>query len=404
MNEEIVLGLGGCLDYEISWDPAVLADLVERYGISAAELSTSLEVSSERDLVRSVLGFVRDGVGGERSVASSDIVEAFAARFPRRTTLGGTNVRAALAMSRLGVRSTLHLVSIDDQVRQMLPDEVSYVCSATRDTVDPHLIVQFPAGSRVRAGDVDIEAPHANRLIYVNDPPNRELGISPELGSVLRSAAVFLVSGFNSMQDAGTLRTRLDELREHMRSLPAWAQVVYEDAGFHVPGMSDLVRERLLDLVDVYGMNEDELQAYVGRRVDLLDADAVAVASAQLRDVVPARTVVVHTKYWSLALGEGAEAYRDALDRGIVMASTRYVHGDAFTIADYEQVARLPRHGGGAAFARQLERRLPGQACCVPAVILETPTPTTIGLGDSFVGGFIAALARTRQGAGRGVA
>jgi ADP-dependent phosphofructokinase/glucokinase len=38
--------------------------------------------------------------------------------------------------------------------------------------------------------------------------------------------------------------------------------------------------------------------------------------------------------------------------------------------------------------------------CAVPALVLRTATPTTIGLGDTFVGGFVAALA----GAGRGVA
>ena len=83
---------------------AIVEDLATQYAIRADELDPSVAVRSERDLVRSVLAFVRDGVGGERFVASSDIVEAFAARFTRRITLGGTGVRAAVAMSRLGVR------------------------------------------------------------------------------------------------------------------------------------------------------------------------------------------------------------------------------------------------------------------------------------------------------------
>lgn len=404
MSDEIVLGLGGCLDCEITWDSAVLEDLVVRYGIRDSELSTSLEVRSERDLVCSMLAFVRDGVGGERFVASSHIVETFAARFPRRTTLGGTNVRAALAMSRLGVRSTLHLVSIDDQVREMLPEEVSYVCSVTRDTVDPHLIVQFPAGARVRAGDVDIVAPCPNRLIYVNDAPNRELVLCAQLGDVLSSARVFLISGFNTMQDAATLQARVGELRAAMRSLPTDATVMYEDAGFHVPEFSQQVRAGLLDLVDVYGMNEDEMQEYVGRRLDLLDAPAMSAALKELKAVVPARTLVVHTRYWSLALGHDPESYRDALEGGVAMASTRYLHGDGFTPAQHAQVSGIPRHDGGVAFARALEALLPENACCVPALRLGTPTPTTIGLGDAFVGGFIAALARTRRRVARGVA
>lgn len=402
MTGNVVLGLGGTVDYEIAWDSAVLEDLVARYGITAAELSTSVEITDERDLVRSVLAFVRDGVGGERFVASSQIVETFAARFARRVTLGGTCVRAALAMTRLGVPSTVHLVSIDDHVRRLLPPEVDYLCSAAADSTDPHLIVQFPAGARVRSGDVDLRAPHPNRLIYVNDLPNRELVLSPDLGDVLRTADVVLVSGFNTIQDAELLDTRLRELREHLRSLPPHAVVVYEDAGFHVPAMSTRVRGALLDVVDVYSLNEDEMQAYVGRPVDLLDADDVTAGLGDLRGVVPARTLVVHTKYWSVALGERAPALGPALRGGVTMASTRYVHGDELTAADYARVATRPVHEGGRAVCEALASRFGEGVTGVPAFVLDVASPTTIGLGDSFVGGFLAALVRGDAGPGTG--
>jgi len=45
-----------------------------------------------------------------------------------------------------------------------------------------------------------------------------------------------------------------------------------------VPTFSRRVREALLDRVDIYGLNEDELQSYLGRPVDLLDAAGVPVA------------------------------------------------------------------------------------------------------------------------------
>ncbi|NTW39471.1 MAG: hypothetical protein HGA44_06210, partial [Cellulomonadaceae bacterium] len=93
MNAQLVMGLGGTVDYEVTWDASVLERLVEQYGIGADELSTSAPVDSERSLVAALLAFVRDGVGGEKFVASSDIVEEFASRFERRITLGGTCVR-----------------------------------------------------------------------------------------------------------------------------------------------------------------------------------------------------------------------------------------------------------------------------------------------------------------------
>jgi ADP-dependent phosphofructokinase/glucokinase len=392
MGHDVVLGLGGALDYEIVWDQAIVQDLAAHYAILPDELSTSVVVRSERDLLCSVLAFVRDGVGGERFVASSDIVDAFAARFTRRITLGGTNVRAAVAMSRLGLSSTVHLVSIDDNVRGLLPSQVSYVCSAVEDSTDPHLIVQFPADARIRVGDVELRSPRDNRLIYVNDPPNRELHVSPQLGELLRTAKVFLLSGFNAMQAAAPLDARLRALRAHMRCLPAGAIVVYEDAGFHVPELSQQVRESLLDLIDVYGMNEDELQAHLQRQVEVLDAEAIAGALRDLHVLIPARTFVVHTKFWSLAFGARSQAYRAALRAGNAMSGVRYLYGDEFTRADYLNLSRRLKRHDGETFARAIEALLPGQVCCVPSYHLSSPTPTTVGLGDSFVGGFIAAL------------
>ena len=47
----------------------------------------------------------------------------------------------------------------------------------------------------------------------------------------------------------------------------------------------------------------------------------------------------------------------------------------------------------GVGFARELRDRLGDRVCCIPVVHGDDPaSPTTIGLGDTFVGGFLAAL------------
>ena len=394
MREKLVLGLGGTVDYEIVWDSRVIEHLIREYSIRASELDASIPVMSERDLVVTLLAFLEGGAGGERFVASSDIVETFAARFDRRITLGGTCVRAAMAMQALGIESTVHLVSIDDHVRRLLPAGCAYLCSADHDTTDPHLIVQFNAGARVQAGDIDLRAPHPNRVIYANDPPNEQLLLSNALGEVLREAEVFLISGFNVIQDTDLLQERLLDILRHMQQLPITAVVYYEDAGFHIPAMSRHVRDALIGVIDVYSMNEDEMQAYLGRPVDLLAVDEVAEALWELQGLIPAATLVVHTKYWSLALGEFAASYGASLQGGITMASTRYCYGDDFTEQDYREVDNRMPSVPGTRFASDLEDRMGHTVRCLPAFALTVASPTTIGLGDSFVGGFIAALAR----------
>jgi len=391
-RSRLVLGLAGTVDYEVDWDARVLEDLVRRHCIRRDELTLDRAIGSERDLVATIVAFVAAGAGGERFVASSAIVEEFAARFTKRITLGGTPVRAALAMRALGVTSHLHLVSIDDHVRRLLPEGCTYTCSATEDTTDPHLIVQFPAGATIRAGDLDVTAPHPNRLIFANDPPARELVISRDLGDALVDAEVFLISGFNVIQEMGVLDRRLEDLKHHLRSLAPSAVVFYEDAGFHAPGLNRRVHEVLCHVVDVHSMNEDEMQAYLGRSVDLLDPDQVEGALVELSAWLGEPTLVVHTKYWALALGPAAAVWGPALQGGITMATTRYVHGDHFTESDYRAAARLPRHPAGVEMAAALSARLGDRVCCVPASRVAAPHPTTIGLGDTFVGGFIAAL------------
>ena len=149
MGSQLVLGLGGNVDYEIVWDAAVLEDLVRRYD-GTGRRADHVGRRGVRARPRAVGAGVRARRRGGRAVRRTPprSLDAFADRFERRTTLGGTSVRAALAMERLGVPSTVHLVSVDDDVRRLLPGGISYVCSAERDSTDPHLIVQFPAGCR----------------------------------------------------------------------------------------------------------------------------------------------------------------------------------------------------------------------------------------------------------------
>jgi len=76
----VVLGLGGCVDYELKLTAGVLRELVARFGIRAAELTSPGTVTTERDLVVSILSYVARGRGGEHFVASAAALESFAGR------------------------------------------------------------------------------------------------------------------------------------------------------------------------------------------------------------------------------------------------------------------------------------------------------------------------------------
>jgi hypothetical protein len=179
-----------------------------------------------------------------------------------------------------------------------------------------------------------------------------------------------------------------------MRQLPPEAVTYFEDAAYHEPAFSRRVREALLDRIDVYGLNEDEMQAYLGHPVDLLSAREVADALTALHTLIPVPTLVLHTKYWAVALGAHAAEHGGALDTGTLMAATRYGHGDDFTDEDVDRLRRQPRRPESVAFAAELSGRMGAVVHCVPGFALDVANPTTVGLGDTFVGGFLTAVAR----------
>ena len=398
VDRTLVLGLGGTVDYELRWDSSVLDRLAQAHGVRRHELTTTAPITDERSLLVAVLAFVASGTGAERFVASSEVIEAFVSHFAYEITLGGTGVRAGLVLHALGIPSVQHLVSIDDNVRRLLPASLSYICSATEDTLDPHLIVQYPVGAHVRLVDGDLLAPAPNRLIFANDPPNRRMLLASDLASTLEDAEVFLVSGFNTMQDHDLLELRLAEIQRALRSLPTDALVYYEDAGFYSRRFAETVRARLLPHIDVYGMNEDELQEYLGRSVNLLDAVDVIRALREAHMIIPAHTLVVHTRYWAIAIGPDAGQHRAALESAVRVAATRYRVGDALTAADVEETSAMGRHGGGGALVAAVEAALADTAG-VGAFSLDVASPTTVGLGDTFVGGFIAGAVRSKENA-----
>lgn len=392
MGERIVLGLGDNIDYEIAWNSPVFEQLILEHGITASELCTNKLISSPRDLVVSILGFLQNETGGERFVTSPQIIRDFASLFQYKITLGGTSVRAAIAMRKLGHTSALHLVTMNDHVRQLIPPDSAWVCSNDQERSYPHLIVQFCKNTCVQAGDISIRTQQSNRIIYTNDDDNLVMELAPGLASLAAEARVFLISGFNAMQSSALLAARLATLLEVIASLPAEAIVFYEDACFHEPALSAQVHQALCDVIDIYSLNENELQEYLGRPISLLEAGEVHAALKDLARLISVPVFVIHTQYWALAFGSQAGRYAKALKGGVTMATTRFRCGDDFTPADYWETERLPAQAEGANFAVALSKLAGDVVCCVPVVQVKETNVTTIGLGDAFVGGFLPAL------------
>ncbi|MFP7762305.1 ADP-dependent glucokinase/phosphofructokinase [Marisediminicola sp. LYQ85] len=395
---EVVLGLGGTVDLEVGWDADTLSMLAAEYCLTPADLVAPRALKTERDVLCAVLSHVPEGTGGEYFVDEPDALGSFTDRFASVRTLGGTPVRAAIAMDRIGMPSTVHLVSVDDTVRRLMPPTVEIISSADHDSFDPHVIVQFPAGATVRVGSHDFVTPHPNRVILSNDLPNQLMVISEELGDAVEKARVIMVSGFNSMRNVELLERRLSDVTRHLARRNPSAIAWYEHSGFHVSGFSDRVRMALGQTVDIWSCNEDELAVHLGHRIDLLDPKAVVEAVRRLHADVGSPTVVVHSRHWALAVGGDSAVQLAALDGGIASASARYAFGDHVDRSRLDTLAQWPRQPDAVRFVEELASIAGPPISARPAFLIPVDSPTTIGLGDTFVGGALAALRELRSG------
>ncbi|WP_193106133.1 ADP-dependent glucokinase/phosphofructokinase [Brachybacterium sp. FME24] len=392
MNTSIVLGLGGCLDSEVALDPSRLQALVDDHAVSLTEIRQPAELRTEHDVLLSVLDFLRDGVGGERYVSTVDAVLAFESHFEHETTLGGTNVRAGRILAQLGHPNVLHVPGRDETFESLLVDGSTLPQQTPPAEYVPHLIVQYPAGLRVQLRDGTLVAAHSNRVILVHDPVSELTPLHDSLPQWLQPGGVLVLSGLNSIRDEQILNARLRALRDTLDDAPAGLRVFYEDSDYHVPAFRRRVWSELASRATVIGMNEDELASFTGTPVDVTDAAQIASAVTTVLENIPGGTLVVHSKYWALAAGAQAPELEAALESGNLAAGARFLDGDRAQATSLDLVRAQPRSPQGEDIARRLPALLGAPVVVVPARTLRAATPTTIGLGDTFLGGLLAGV------------
>lgn len=394
----IVLGLSGCVDFELQWDHHAFQRLVSRMRIQTDDLVRPPSITTLRDLVVSICTYMREDSGGEEYVPSKLALAKFAEEFQYRQTLGGTPVRAGIALARMGIPTTVHVVSYNNDFAELSPSDMTYIYHETGENSDPHIIIQYPSNELIAVEDGEFTTRRSNRLIYVNDLPNSRMDISKKLKDYVSTSDVFLYSGINGVRDELAFRQRARQLREIAQSASENSLCVYEEAGFHVDGFQEIINAELCGQIDVRSMNEDEAQRYLGRKVDLSDVGSVVAMFAELGQMFPHEIVVIHTQFWAGAVGKSprkrAEHMLEPLQRGVALASARLVWGDDLSKEKYQEIKKTPLISSAQALCAKLAHY---GISAVPSIDVVTEKPTTIGLGDTFCGGMVWGLADNAQ-------
>jgi len=391
-KKTVALGLGDNIDYEILLTADAFQKIVSPLNISEDDIYDRESITTLKDIVSSILYFLKTGKGGEKQIKDISVINSFTSEFPYKTTIGGTAPRAAIVMAKLGCKSFLHLVTVNDVVRKLLPTNADFVCSNSTDSLYPHLIIQFPKDLVVRFHNSVVRSKRANRIIFTNDADNALMLINPVFFEKNRTADILLLSGLNAIQDINLLKARLTFITECLDKYCKNIKIYYEDACFYNPKFPCEVWKSLLPYISIYSLNEDEMQNYIGAEVDLLNPSAILNSLQLLQQKIHVPTLIVHTRYWALAYGTDIENYKTALDAGIIMATTRLRCGDDFSAEDYYSTAKMPREQISEIFCSKI-RALSNKVYCIASIAVNQKDVTTIGLGDAFVGGFLAKAA-----------
>ena len=388
---EVAFGFTNTTDYEMKWDSSYLESLACHYQLTLNHIIDHKRIGTMQELLGSIFFHFSQGTGCGMYVESQKLIDQVLSGGQSRVTLGGTAVRAALALNRLGCPSLVHLVSQNEDTLRLLPPQINWVCSQKGVTHYPHMAIQFPEGAQLKVAGRTLEAPRSNRVIYTSDLDNACLRITPKFFVLARDCKVMVISSFDIVQDRTILIRRLSTVRRLIDQHPiGW--VFYEDAHFTHPGFPPLIWKVLLPAIHMYSMNEEEFFGYAGKILNLLSPEEVLQGLELVMKKIPVPCLIVHTRYWALAYGTLAETARAGLDAGITVAATRYKLGDDWTARDLQQTRLTPLQPEAIAFARRITASNAQPLVVYPCYDIRADHVTTVGLGDSFVGGFVSAL------------
>ncbi len=382
----IYLGFSNTVDYEIKWDETHFLQFIEKTGIKNAEIKRIESIEGEKDLASSILYHMKKGLGCGMTVEDPQIIETYIAGSKYQVTLGGSNIRAAEVISALGGKSVVHLVSRNRDTEDLMPEHVAIMGGEQFQCCYPHIVIQYPRAIHIAVNDIDFVTPRENRVIYSADKACAEMPISESFIEAVKEQDVVLLSGFDMIRRDEILKERVEQIKNVLCSKNNLS-IYMEHAWFANSWQEELLLNELGKYVRFYGMNEEEFQQIIGRNIDILNVKEVADGLKDLKNKLPETTFVIHTEKWGIAYGKDAKMCKDALFSGMITATTRYCNG-MVNATLCEKIALLKEDKQATVFAEKISELLKN-ICCIPIKKVTVNIPTTIGLGDSFVGGFL---------------
>lgn len=404
-----VLAYASNLDVLVRWNCESFNRFLAEYLKEEPSFQEGDEIASEEDLARILSYFVIHGLGGEVDITSRKVIDVLTEYFDVEYGLGGTCAQGAAALGSMGIPVLVHITDCSkDVIRQMSGIRIEAVKHGRAVPVETcvsgeealcHFIVQFTKDDVIRVFGKEYKVRLSNRLIMGYDTVHKVLPVEEEFLAYCEKNAKDIcsydISGFNAITDRKIMQERLERLAVHYRSVKEKnpdCRIYFESAHFINNEIREYTYQTLAEVIDIMGMNEEELIDLTrtrGYAVDKDSLDSILKGLEELIKVYPVHGFVVHSKDYALYFGKDMPGtdIEQGLTLGNLVSGTRARTGRYGSVSDCRETLKLELSGTGLAFAKELEGyHLPYKVVLVPSRYMEKPA-TTIGLGDSFVAG-----------------
>lgn len=404
-----VLAYASNLDVLVRWNCESFNRFLAEYLKEEPSFQEGDEIASEEDLARILSYFVIHGLGGEVDITSRKVIDVLTEYFDVEYGLGGTCAQGAAALGSMGIPVLVHITDCSkDVIRQMSGIRIEAVKHGRAVPVETcvsgeealcHFIVQFTKDDVIRVFGKEYKVRLSNRLIMGYDTVHKVLPVEEEFLAYCEKNAKDIcsydISGFNAITDRKIMQERLERLAVHYRSVKEKnpdCRIYFESAHFINNEIREYTYQTLAEVIDIMGMNEEELVDLTrtrGYTVDKDSLDSILKGLEELIKVYPVHGFVVHSKDYALYFGKDMPGtdIEQGLTLGNLVSGTRARTGRYGSVSDCRETLKLELSGTGLAFAKELEGyHLPYKVVQVPSRYMEKPA-TTIGLGDSFVAG-----------------
>lgn len=398
------------LDLICDFDIEQFNDLLDKYigDYKNLKLEIAGKIRTIEELLETISYYCVHGIGGEVDIENVELINQV---FSYQTAIGGTGVQAAMALANIGCSSIVHLTDDSEEVCNILQNPYVYTVDHQKRLVhtdevssiqeqEVHFIIQFKKGDRIKLGNWKKIIPCSNRLILTKVTVNEEVPFHENYFWWIERNAKFVhsnvLSSFNCIQNRIVLEQRLNQVEKHIkryREQNPEGIVYFEDAHYHSEDIKKMCMDIVYSSVDIVSMNEEELyytSKMYGVDVDLNDVFSCICAMEMIRNKFAIKKgVVVHTKDYSMYVGSKMNAnIENGLIYGNMVATAKAQAGTYGSLKSMEEVLKLDLSQKGIECYEKIQKsEYRERAILVPSKYIDKPR-YTIGLGDSFVGGF----------------